>query len=608
MSNPDGAPTPEWGADSREHSGPGPDAGHGRRAALCLLMTAGRDRQLLADWLAGQPQYTVSTAAPGDPVPEDYDLCLVDRAGLDRSGDAIRDRREAADPLFLPHLLLTGEDPDLSPTAARLVDDVVGMPAEKDNLRRRIDNLLRTRWASLRLAEREEQYEQLVQLTPEPLLLVRDAEVLYANEAAAETFGMPTPEEFRGEPIARFVPEEAAADLVALLETVRQDGRLGAFRDLPMVSEAGDRIEAAVAGVTVTYEGAPAVQLLVRDLTEQRRREQQLTLFGRAIETAAQGITIADARQEDEPLIYANEAFERISGYSSAECLGRNCRFLQGEATDEGTVAEVAAAIDDREPVTVELLNYRKDGTPFWNRLEIVPVRDGEGTVTHFLGLQRDVTERKEREERLAVLDRVLRHNIRNRMNVIRSRAELLGGEGGDSDAVAAIIDAADDLVRISEQVRKFQSIISTDERTLQRYDLSDLLTETVEGVLASHPEAEIQLDCPGAATARLHPTASAALQELFELAVESAGADGARLTVRVGADDDSVWVDIHDRAGSIPEADLAAITRGTETSLHHAFGLELWLIRWAVLYSEGDLSVSEVDGTTRLRMRFPAA
>ncbi|ERH11551.1 MAG: PAS sensor histidine kinase, partial [halophilic archaeon J07HB67] len=106
--------------------------------------------------------------------------------------------------------------------------------------------------------------------------------------------------------------------------------------------------------------------------------------------------------------------------------LGRNCRFLQGDGTDEETVARLRRAIDDERPVSVELLNYRADGTSFWNQLDVVPIRDDEGSVTHYLGLQQDVTERRTRQERLSVLDRVLRHNIRNRTNVIVGTAELL--------------------------------------------------------------------------------------------------------------------------------------------------------------------------------------
>jgi phosphoserine phosphatase RsbU/P len=123
--------------------------------------------------------------------------------------------------------------------------------------------------------------------------------------------------------------------------------------------------------------------------------QAQLELKDRALAASAEGITIADARLPDQPLIYANAGFERLTGYSVAEVLGRNCRFLQGSATDLATVDELRTAIGQQREVTVQLLNYRKDGTPFWNRLSITPVHDSSGEVTHFIGVHSDVTAEK---------------------------------------------------------------------------------------------------------------------------------------------------------------------------------------------------------------------
>lgn len=134
---------------------------------------------------------------------------------------------------------------------------------------------------------------------------------------------------------------------------------------------------------------------------ERRRFKQQLALKNRALASTAEGITIADARQPDNPLIYANAGFERLTGYSVGEVLGRNCRFLQGPGTDQAALDKVRAAIREGRECTVQLLNYRKDGTTFWNRLSITPVRNSAGEVTHFIGVQSDVTEQKLAEEAL---------------------------------------------------------------------------------------------------------------------------------------------------------------------------------------------------------------
>ncbi|MCU0293814.1 MAG: PAS domain-containing protein, partial [Thermoanaerobaculaceae bacterium] len=115
-----------------------------------------------------------------------------------------------------------------------------------------------------------------------------------------------------------------------------------------------------------------------------------LALKDRALAVAAEGVTIADARAPGRPLIYVNEGFERMTGYPAAEVLGRNCRFLQGPDTDAVAVAEIRAALADHRECVVEILNYRKDGSTFWNRLSITPVRESSGEVTHFIGIQSD--------------------------------------------------------------------------------------------------------------------------------------------------------------------------------------------------------------------------
>jgi len=133
-----------------------------------------------------------------------------------------------------------------------------------------------------------------------------------------------------------------------------------------------------------------------------RLKGEELLLRDRAMGAATEGIVISDPNQSDNPLIYVNEGFERLTGYSRREVLGRNCRFLQGTGTDLTALVQIRECIRERRDCLVELLNYRKDGTPFWNRLSIAPLRDANGRLTHFVGVQSDITARKLAEERLA--------------------------------------------------------------------------------------------------------------------------------------------------------------------------------------------------------------
>ncbi|EMA21145.1 PAS domain S-box protein [Haloarcula amylolytica] len=141
---------------------------------------------------------------------------------------------------------------------------------------------------------------------------------------------------------------------------------------------------------------------VARDVTDRKEREQKLLRNKRAIDEAPVGVVITDPGQTDNPLIYANDHYRDLTGYSLPELLGKNCRMLQGENTDPESVATMRDAIDAEERVTVELRNYRKDGTEFWNRVRIAPVRDDDdGTVVNYVGFQQDITERKRREKRL---------------------------------------------------------------------------------------------------------------------------------------------------------------------------------------------------------------
>jgi PAS domain S-box-containing protein len=137
----------------------------------------------------------------------------------------------------------------------------------------------------------------------------------------------------------------------------------------------------------------------VRDESGRRKRERELELKERAMDEANVGIQITDPDQEDNPLIYVNDGFEQMTGYAREDALGRNPRFLQGEDSDPEQVARLREAISSEEPVSLELRNERKDGTSYWSRLSVTPVTDESGAVGNYIGIQQDITERRERTQ-----------------------------------------------------------------------------------------------------------------------------------------------------------------------------------------------------------------
>ncbi len=137
---------------------------------------------------------------------------------------------------------------------------------------------------------------------------------------------------------------------------------------------------------------------LVREQAPRELAELSHPLLQRALNASTSGITIADMTRRDAPLIWVNTAFSELTGYHDHEVLGRNCRLLQGPATDQRTVAELGAAVAAGRQIRTRLLNLRIDGTPWWNELQLSPVRDESGVLTHYIGVQHDVTDRVEAE------------------------------------------------------------------------------------------------------------------------------------------------------------------------------------------------------------------
>ena len=158
-------------------------------------------------------------------------------------------------------------------------------------------------------------------------------------------------------------------------------------------------------------------------------------VFYAVMQTTRVPMVMADARQPGSPILFANPAFSRLTGYAQSEILGRNCSFLQGPATAATAVAALRDALQWPREVAVELLNYRKDGSAFWNALFISPVYDLHGELLYFLGSQRDVTRRymaaellrqAHRPEALGQVTAEVAHDFNNMLQVMLGQLSLL--------------------------------------------------------------------------------------------------------------------------------------------------------------------------------------
>jgi PAS domain S-box-containing protein len=473
-----------------------------------------------------------------------------------------------------------------------------------------------------RLERSERKYESLVETAPDAIVLV-DAdtgELVEVNASMAELTGYEESELVGRDGRTMLVAGgEAGADdgvetstIVSLVEADAPMDRLSDGTPIRVRRRDGDPVPVEVSADRVELDGKRYVQAVVRDVRERRERERELRLKDRAIEEAQVGVTIAAAGDGTNPLEYVNPEFCRLTGYDRDEVVGRDCRMLQGERTGEGPVAAMAAAIRAEESVQEELLNYRADGTPFWNEVTVTPVRDRQGEVTHFVGFQQDVTDRKRRETLVSVLNRVLRHNLRNDMTVVRGHANLLqGGEGNVdvADSATTIAETADELVELSEKAQTLEQV-AADPGELRRIDPHEVTASVADRVRDAYPGADVDVAVADSvpavvATGRLER----ALFEILENAAAHAGeAPSVCLSVSHAEADERVSIRIEDDGPGLASNERAVLDGRSETPLEHGTGLGLWLANWIVTGLGGELEVvdSETSGTT-VDVRLPA-
>jgi two-component system, cell cycle sensor histidine kinase and response regulator CckA len=238
-----------------------------------------------------------------------------------------------------------------------------------------------------------------------------------------------------------------------------------------------------------TADLARANDMLRLEIAEHTRAAEALRLRDRAIQAVTQGVLITDASLPDNPIIYASEGFGRLTGYATAEVLGKNCRFLQGKDTDKEAVARLREAVRSGRPCEAELLNYKKDGTPFWVDLSVSPVRDDQGRLTHFVGIQTDLTERRRLEEQIRQSQKMeaigqlaggVAHDFNNLLTVITGYSEMLLAElpvrDPRRDPLTAIREAGEQAARLTSQLLAFSRKANVQPKVL---DLNEVIDTT---------------------------------------------------------------------------------------------------------------------------------
>jgi diguanylate cyclase (GGDEF)-like protein/PAS domain S-box-containing protein len=233
--------------------------------------------------------------------------------------------------------------------------------------------------------------------------ITSEGRIMEWNPAAEAAFGR-TREQAIGTSFfdLTLIPEEGGADMLGLACSTEdvEDRVVGSRLEVTALRHDGSQFPAELTLTPVGTEGPAAFTIYLRDISRRVEVRRTLLLHDRALAAAHSGIVILDALAQGMPSVYVNAAFERITGYPADDFVGDSIAVLQGADTDQATVEEVKRAIAEGREHEATLINYRKDGTPFWNEVSISPVVS-DGLTTHWVAVMSDITARRQAEERV---------------------------------------------------------------------------------------------------------------------------------------------------------------------------------------------------------------
>ena len=378
----------------------------------------------------------------------------------------------------------------------------------------------------------------------------------------------------------------------------------------------------------------------IRDSAPSDLTDRRSDIFFAAVETTRMPMIVTDPRQPDNPIIFANRAFLAMTGYTPEELIGRNCRFLQGPETDRESVAQVRAAIAEKREFATEILNYRKNGSTFWNALFVSPVYNADGELVYYFGSQLDVSRRRDAEEALGQAQKMealgqltggIAHDFNNLLQVIVGYVDILaaGLEKPDADrarlgrATENIRQAAERATTLTQQLLAFARKQRLDGRAVNLNTLIEGMGEMVARSVGEAVKVELDL-AEDLWNCRVDPTqAEVAILNVLINARDAMPEGG---TVRISTENSEVSargrelgplrdgryvsIAIKDTGTGIPPAVLARVMDPFFTTKEEGkgTGLGLSMVYGFAKQSGGAAQIeSAVGAGTTVRLSFPA-
>ena len=583
-----------------------PQSGDVDGAALFPLVSGEGNRRLLCEWIENHDSYTLVDPDQSLETAE-FDCCLLDGETLETHAETLRARKREAEPVLLPCLLLVPEadlsviDVDRGEIADNVlfetVDEVVSMPIKKAELEWRTEALLRLRSQSLRLdAKRRELrlFERATEAAGHAVYITdTDATIEYVNPAFEEITGY-TADDAIGETPRILNSGEMPDEYFEQLWETLLAGDVWE-EELANRRKGGETYHAHQTIAPVTdADGNPEKFVAIQsDITQRIEAEQGLETFRDIVERIDDPIMLQD---RDGTFRVVNEAVTKYADMSREELLGVDEFAFMDEPSAEYVEARKQQVLDQERVVRYSISpTFPETNGKVFSTIRY-PHYGDNGELQGTIAICRNVSDLELRDRQLQILDRVLRHNLRNDMTTIGMFAETLQESLDDERATYAerIHDTSQKVNRTVDKQREVTKFL-TDPPDEQQLDLATVVESVVDKQRERHPHAEIRyggsVECPVRATAALE----GAVAELVENAIVHSDRETPTVEINVTEHDDNPGILVTDDGPGISEMERKVLTDGTAIEpLYHGSGLGLWLVNLIVTHSDGTVTFRE--------------
>lgn len=324
---------------------------------------------------------------------------------------------------------------------------------------------------------------------------------------------------------------------------------------------------------------------------------------------------------EEGRYVLVNDAMAELTGYDKDEIVGETPSKILAEEdleTGQNRIKRLLEAEDEESDTwTVTLITKDGQRIPCELRFKLLPHDDD--SYNGIVGVARDVRERKRREQKLQVMTRLLRHNIRNKLGLVMGKADLLGKRATADDErqlsdeellemTQNISETAEEMVRLSEKVRTIQERIRSQPEGEEHAEIARLARAVIQQFRANYSEAIISIDAPDELWATVSESYEVALSELIENGILHHDADSPpRVHVDIYEENGTIITAVSDNCPPIPEAEKEVIRNEEETALSHSAGVGLWLVYWVVKAANGEMTFGECEEGNEVTLRFDA-